>query len=149
MRAVVQRVREASVTIEGRTCRRIDEGVLVYLGVAANDEPRDADYLADKLARLRIFPDDDGRMNRDVREAGGAVLVVSNFTLLGDARKGRRPSYTGAAEPERANELYERFCTTLRGFGLTVETGRFRAMMEVRSINSGPVTLLLDSKRTF
>jgi len=149
VRAVVQCVSQATVVVDGEVCGTIDHGLLVYLGVSAADDAADVSYLAEKIARLRVFPDDQGRMNRDVIEAGGSVLVVSNFTLCGDARKGRRPSYVEAAPPEQANELYERFCATLRAFGLTVETGRFRAMMDVQSINVGPVNVLLDSKRVF
>lgn len=149
MRAVVQRVCQASVEVDGETVGAIEAGLLVYLGVDAADENKDAAYLAEKIARLRIFPDDQGRMNRDVVEAGGSVMVVSNFTLMGDARKGRRPVFVDAAPPERANELYEAVCAALRSMGLNVAMGRFRAMMAVRSVNDGPVTILLDSRRVF
>jgi len=149
MRAVVQRVSEASVNVDDETCGAITSGLLVFLGVARDDEAEDVSYLANKITHLRIFPDDDGRMNRDVLDAGGGVLVVSNFTLLGDARKGRRPAFANAAAPDRAEVLYEQFCATVRAYGVTVATGRFQTTMRVRSINDGPVTLLLDSKRMF
>lgn len=149
MRAVVQRVSEASVEAGGQTCGAIAGGLLVFLGVDRADDASDVTYLANKLAHLRIFPDKDGRMNRDVLESGGSVLVVSNFTLLGDARKGRRPAFVSAADPDYANELYEQFCAALRTFDLPVATGRFRTTMNVHSVNDGPVTILLDSKRAF
>ncbi len=145
----MQRVSEASVDVGDETCGAITSGLLVFLGVAHDDEAQDISYLANKITHLRIFPDDDGRLNRDVLETGGAALVVSNFTLLGDARKGRRPAFSNAAAPDRAEVLYEQFCATMRAYGVTVATGRFQTMMHVRSINDGPVTILLDSKRTF
>lgn len=149
MRAVVQRVTRAEVRAGGRVVGKIERGLLIYLGVSAGDEQADADYLAPKLAQLRVFEDDLGKMNRSVLEAGGSALVVSQFTLYGDCRGGRRPSYIQAAPPEKAEALYEYFLTKLREFALPVEAGVFRAMMEVDSVNDGPVTLLLDSRRVF
>lgn len=149
MRAVVQRVSEASVRVDGRTTGRIGPGVLVLLGVGRGDADADADVLADKVANLRIFPDDAGQMNRSVLETGGAVLVVSQFTLYGDARKGRRPSFIDAAPPDEANRLYERFVSRVRAAGLAAETGVFQAMMDVSLVNHGPVTILLDSRKAF
>jgi len=149
MRAVVQRVADARVTVDGRICGRIEEGLLVYLGVAAQDEERDLRYLADKVVNLRIFPDSNDKMNLSVLDTGGGVLVVSQFTLYGDARLGRRPSYTAAAEPEKARSFYENFAERIRGYGLQVETGRFAARMDVRYTNVGPVTILLDSSKLF
>jgi D-tyrosyl-tRNA(Tyr) deacylase len=149
MRAVVQRVADARVTVDGRICGRIEEGLLVYLGVAAGDEEQDLRYMADKVVNLRIFPDDNGKMNLSVLDTGGGVLVVSQFTLYGDARQGRRPSYTAAAEPEKARSFYENFAERIRGHGLQVETGRFAARMDVRYTNVGPVTILLDSTKLF
>lgn len=149
MRAVVQRVREASVSVEGETVGRIDAGLAVLVGVGVGDSEKDAEVLADKVLHLRIFDDEAGQMNRSVLEAGGGVLVVSQFTLLGDARRGRRPSYTGAAPPEEANRLYEHFASRLRSSGLAVATGVFRAMMDVALVNQGPVTILLDSRKLF
>ncbi|HJQ69944.1 MAG TPA: D-aminoacyl-tRNA deacylase [Blastocatellia bacterium] len=149
MRAVVQRVTEAKVAVDARTVGKIDRGLLVLLGVARDDTEGDADYLADKIANLRIFNDEEGKMNRSVVETDGGLLVVSQFTLYGDVRRGRRPSYTDAAEPERANALYEYFVARSRGYGIKVETGVFQAMMEVSLINDGPVTILLDSRKGF
>jgi D-tyrosyl-tRNA(Tyr) deacylase len=149
MRAVVQRVKRSSVSVDGLVISSIEKGLLVLLGVAAGDAEADADSLADKVANLRIFPDDEGKMNRSVKEAAGAVLAVSQFTLLGDARKGRRPSFIDACEPELANRLYERFCAKVREQGLVCGTGKFQAMMDVELVNDGPVTILLDSKRAF
>ncbi len=149
MRAVVQRVSEASVIIEGRVTGEIGPGLLVYLGVADNDAEEDADLLAEKIARLRIFPDADDKMNLDVSQSGGNVLVVSAFTVQADARKGRRPTFDSAAPPAAAMALYERFCGALSALGLRVERGTFRARMNVHSINDGPVCILLDSKRVF
>ncbi len=129
---------------------RIDRGLLVLLGVARDDTNDDADYLAEKIANLRIFNDEQGKMNRSLIEtAGSSMLVVSQFTLYGDVRRGRRPSYTDAAEPDRAGVLYEYFVTRARGYGIKVETGVFQAMMQVSLINDGPVTILLDSKKGF
>jgi D-tyrosyl-tRNA(Tyr) deacylase len=149
VRAVVQRVRRASVTIAGETVARIDHGLLVFVGIAAGDGPADRDYLTSKILELRVFADDAGRMNRSVSDAGGAVLVVSQFTLMGDARKGRRPSFDDAEAPERARELYEDFVRTLKRPGVPVETGVFQADMQVDLVNDGPVTVLLDSRRVF
>ena len=149
MRAVVQRVSEASVAVSSEIVGDIREGVLVLLGVARDDTHDDADYLAEKIVNLRIFADDEGKMNRSLLETGGAMLVVSQFTLFGDVRRGPRPSYSDAADPERANELYEYFVDRVKSFGVTVETGIFQAMMKVGSINEGPVTILVDSHRQF
>jgi D-tyrosyl-tRNA(Tyr) deacylase len=149
MRAVIQRVGRASVSIGGDVVGRIDAGLLVYLGVGRGDADADADYIAQKVRHLRVFQDENGRMNRDVVEAGGAVLVISNFTLYGDARKGRRPDYTSAADPERAADLYDKACQSIRGLGVRVETGRFRETMHVEAVNDGPINVLLDSKRAF
>jgi D-aminoacyl-tRNA deacylase len=149
MRAVVQRVEDASVSVDGEVVGAIGSGLLVYLGVAADDVEADADYLAGKTANLRIFPDDGGTMNRSVLETSGAILVISQFTLLGDARKGRRPSYGEAAGPETAEPLYESFVASLKTLGLEVATGRFQTHMKVRYVNDGPITILLDSRKTF
>jgi D-tyrosyl-tRNA(Tyr) deacylase len=146
MKACVQRVRRASVRVEDEVCGRIDLGVLVLLGVAANDTQGDATQLADKLAGLRIFEDPQGKMNLALADVGGAMLVVSQFTLLGDCRKGRRPSFTEAAPPEIAEHLYGVFVQRVAALGVPVATGRFRAHMEIELINDGPVTLLLDSR---
>ncbi|MFZ5569823.1 MAG: D-aminoacyl-tRNA deacylase [Thermodesulfobacteriota bacterium] len=145
MRAVIQRVKESSVHVDGEKIAAISGGLLVLLGVAAGDTDAEADYLADKIANLRIFEDQNGKMNRSLLETGGRILVVSQFTLLGDCRKGRRPSFTGAAPPDTANRLYESFVERLRGRGLQAATGRFGAMMQVHLINDGPVTLILES----
>ena len=149
MRAVIQRVSRASVKVNGEFTGQIGEGLLVFLGVAHEDTDADALYLAEKIAGLRIFEDDAGKMNRSVSDIGGAVLAVSQFTLLGDVKKGKRPSFDAAARPEQARELYERFVTNLRTFGLRCETGRFQETMEVELVNQGPVTILLDSKKQF
>ncbi len=149
MRAVVQRVRRASVTVEGRVAGMIGPGLLVLLGVGRADGASDADWMADKVASLRIFGDDAGQMNRCVADVKGALLIVSQFTLYGDCRKGRRPSYIAAAEPARARVLYLAMVDRLRTTGHTVETGEFGAMMDVELVNDGPVTLMLDSERTF
>ncbi len=149
MRAVVQRVTRASVKVDGELTGEIGLGLLVLLGVGQDDADADADYLAEKIARLRIFEDDAGKMNLSVIDAGGAVLAVSQFTLFGDVRRGKRPSFESAARPERARELYEYFVARVRSLGLRCETGRFQAMMDVELINSGPVTILLDSKKGF
>lgn len=146
MKAVVQRVGSARVEVEGDVIGKIDRGLLVYLGVADGDSERDLSWMADKVSGLRIFEDDQGKMNRDVAEIGGALLVVSQFTLLGDCKKGRRPSFAGAMAPEPAERLYETFCGVLRNRGLPVATGRFRADMKVHSLNDGPVTMLIDSR---
>jgi len=149
MRAVVQRVKRARVTVTGEVVGEIGPGLLVLAGVGQNDTEADADYLADKIAGLRIFDDEAGRMNRAVGEIGGAVLVVSQFTLYGDVRRGKRPSFDAAARPEQARRLYEYFVDKLRAAGLRCETGRFQEMMEVELVNDGPVTILLDSEKTF
>jgi len=146
MRAVVQRVSESKVTVAERTTGAIGQGLLVLLGVARGDGTPAADYLSDKIANLRIFEDETGRMNRSLLDVGGKMLVVSQFTLLGDCRKGRRPSYGQAAEPELANSLYEYFVQATQNKGVQVATGEFRAMMKVSLINDGPVTLIIDSK---
>lgn len=149
MRAVVQRVSRASVKVNGELTGLIGEGLLVFLGVAHEDTDADALYLAEKIAGLRIFEDDAGKMNRSVSDVGGAVLAVSQFTLLGDVKKGKRPSFDAAARPEQARELYERFVTHIRTLDLRCETGRFQETMEVELSNHGPVTILLDSKKLF
>jgi D-tyrosyl-tRNA(Tyr) deacylase len=149
MRAVVQRVASAGVTVEGRSVGRIGVGLLVFVGVGRDDGPADAEYVAAKVRDLRIFPDSDGRMNRSVAAAGGEVLVVSQFTLHGDCRKGRRPSFDDAAPPAMASALYEEVVRLLRASDLTVATGQFQAHMMVDLVNDGPVTLLLDSRRWF
>jgi D-tyrosyl-tRNA(Tyr) deacylase len=149
MRAVIQRVREARVEIAGETVGAIGMGMLVLLGVARGDTSGDAAYLAEKTAGLRIFEDGAGKMNLALAEVGGAVLVVSQFTLLGDCRKGRRPGFTEAAPPELADALYAEFAAALRARGLIVATGVFRAEMLVHLVNDGPVTLLLDSRKSF
>jgi D-tyrosyl-tRNA(Tyr) deacylase len=149
MRAVVQRVRRASVKIAGEIVGEIGPGLLVLLGVAQDDSEADAAYLADKVAGLRIFEDGEGRMNRAAGEVGGAVLAVSQFTLLGDVRRGKRPSFDAAARPEQARRLYECFVEKVRAAGLPCETGRFQEMMDVELVNDGPVTILLDSSKLF
>ena len=149
MRAVAQRVSAAEVRVAGETVGRIARGLLVYLGAGKDDGEQEAEWMAGKLCGLRVFADDDGRMSRDVIEAAGAILVVSQFTLYGDVRKGRRPSFDGAAEPERAQVLYEAVCGALARRGVPVQTGRFRAMMEVHCTVDGPVTILIDSEKRF
>ena len=149
MRACVQRVRKASVEIEGEVTGRIAEGMVVLLGVAQDDTAEDAQQMADKLVDLRIFEDEQGKMNRSLADVSGGMLVVSQFTLLGDCRKGRRPSFIAAAEPEVAQQLYESVVTAVAGRGIEVATGQFRAQMDVALVNNGPVTLLLDSKKLF
>jgi D-tyrosyl-tRNA(Tyr) deacylase len=149
MRAVVQRVSRGEVRVDGRATGAVRRGFVVLLGVAREDGEDDARALADKVAALRVFEDAAGKMNLALAEVGGGVLVVSQFTLLGDARKGNRPSFVEAAPPERANALYESFCGALREKGLAVGTGVFRATMEVELVNDGPVTILLDSRKLF
>jgi D-tyrosyl-tRNA(Tyr) deacylase len=146
MRSVVQRVARAAVRVDRQVVGEIGHGLLVLLGVAGGDSDADARWMADKLAQLRIFEDEGGKMNRSVQDVRGGVLLVSQFTLLGDARKGNRPSFVGAAPPEEANALYESVAALLRARGLPVAQGVFRAHMEVESVNDGPVTLLLDSR---
>ena len=145
MRAVIQRVLEASVAIDGDTVGRIGPGLLVLLGVRRGDGEGDVSWMAEKVANLRIFEDEGGKMNRSLLEGSRAVLVVSQFTVYGDARKGRRPSFIEACEPVEASLLYRLFCEKLRGLGLTVQTGEFAAHMRVALVNEGPVTLILDS----
>jgi D-tyrosyl-tRNA(Tyr) deacylase len=142
---VVQRVSEASVRVGGEVVGRIGRGLLVLIGVARTDGEREADYLADKVAHLRVFEDDDGKLNRSVLDVGGEVLVVSQFTLLGDCRKGRRPSFIEAADPEHGNRLYGQFVERVARAGAPVQTGRFRALMAVSLVNDGPVTLVIDT----
>jgi D-tyrosyl-tRNA(Tyr) deacylase len=149
MRAVIQRVSRASVSVEGQVVGAIGTGFLVLLGVGKGDTQADAVYLAEKTTGLRVFPDTDGKMNCSLAEVRGAVLAVSQFTLYGDCRKGRRPSFDEAAPPELAKALYDHYVELLRGRGLPVETGVFQAMMEVELVNIGPVTLMLDSKKSF
>jgi D-tyrosyl-tRNA(Tyr) deacylase len=149
MRAVVQRVKRASVTVDGEIIGRIEKGLLVLLGVGRDDTEADAEYLAAKVAGLRIFEDGDGKMNLSAADASGAVLAVSQFTLYGDVRRGKRPSFDAAAPPVLANHLYERFVQHIRDAGLHCETGRFQEMMDVELVNDGPVTILLDSAKTF
>ena len=149
MRAVVQRVAEAQVTVEAEEVASMGEGLLALVGVGREDTPEDADELARKLVHLRIFEGEGGRMDRSLLDRGGTLGVVSQFTLFGDARKGRRPSFAGAADPQRAEALVEQVVEAARGLGAEVVTGRFRAMMDVRLVNRGPVTILVDTKRSF
>ncbi len=149
MRAVVQRVRSASVEVDGAVVGRIDRGLLVYAAVGGDDGDADVQYVAEKVAGLRVFSDSDGKMNLDVRQAGGAVLLVSAFTVLADARRGRRPSFDASASGDAAAPRIERLSDELRAFGLRVETGRFAAHMHVESVNDGPICVLLDSRRLF
>ena len=146
MRAVVQRVRESAVRVDGEVIGEIGNGLLVLLGVAQGDTDKAAEWLAGKIVHLRIFEDENGRLNRSLLDIGGEMLVVSQFTLLGDCRKGRRPSFIAAAEPDKANALYERFVKQIGQKGVIVKTGRFQAMMDVSLINDGPVTLIVESK---
>lgn len=147
MRAVVQRVEKASVSVEGRITGSIEAGLLVYVGIGKNDGPGDAAWLAGKISDMRIFPDEEYKMNRSVRDVGGSILVVSQFTLYADVRKGRRPSYDGAAPPGAARDLYEHFLERLRGTGIEIQTGEYQAMMDVSYVNKGPVTILLETER--
>jgi D-tyrosyl-tRNA(Tyr) deacylase len=149
MRAVVQRVSRAKVTVSGEITGEIGPGLVVLLGVGAGDSRADADYLADKTIGLRIFEDPAGKMNLSVVDIGGAVLAVSQFTLYGDVRRGKRPSFDAAAPPQPSRELYEYFVEKIRAAGLRCETGRFQEMMQVELVNEGPVTILLDSAKTF
>ncbi|HET7789024.1 MAG TPA: D-aminoacyl-tRNA deacylase [Myxococcales bacterium] len=149
MRAVVQRVSEASVTVDGRITGAVAQGLCVLLGVGAQDTEEDARWMADKVCDLRIFEDEQGKMNRSVLDLGGGVLAISQFTLYGDARKGARPGFIDAARPEAAQPLYARFCALVRARGVQVGEGVFRATMQVRIVNEGPVTLLLDSRKLF
>ena len=149
MRAVVQRVTEADVTAEGRLTGSIGPGLVVLLGVEEGDSEKDAEYLAEKITGLRIFEDEEGKMNRSLLDRGGKILAVSQFTLLGDARRGKRPSFSRAAAPQEANRLYRYFIDCVNGRGIETEEGIFQAEMLVRIYNDGPVTILLDSKKTF
>lgn len=149
MRAVVQRVKSASVSVEGKLVSEIGAGVLIFLGVAHEDTATQIEYIANKVANLRIFEDEEGKMNRSLLEMGGAALVVSQFTLYGDCRKGRRPSFIKAARPELANALYEQFIIALEQQNIPTQGGTFQAMMDVELVNDGPVTLLLDSDKNF
>jgi D-tyrosyl-tRNA(Tyr) deacylase len=149
MRAVVQRVQEARVSIEGQIVGHIERGFLVLIGIGKEDQEADADYLAAKIPHLRVFEDDEGRFNLSLLDIKGAILVVSQFTLFGDCRKGRRPSFTEAADPQQAQKLYHRFIAKLNENQISVATGEFQARMAVSLINDGPVTLLLDSKKLF
>jgi D-tyrosyl-tRNA(Tyr) deacylase len=145
VRAVVQRVSEAAVSVEGEVRGAIAAGIVLLLGVASDDVPETADRLAGKVARLRVFENEEGRFDRSLLDTGGAALVVSQFTLIADTAKGNRPSFTGAAGPEQAEPLYERFCAALRDLGVQVETGLFGARMQVALVNDGPVTIILDA----
>jgi D-tyrosyl-tRNA(Tyr) deacylase len=149
VRAVVQRVSRAKVKVEEEVVGKIDRGLLVYLGVENEDQAQDLDYILDKTVNLRIFEDDEGKMNLSIQEINGSILAVSQFTLFGDCRRGRRPSFSKAADIGKAEDLYNRYIKGAREMGIHVETGVFRAHMDVESINDGPVTILLDSKRTF
>lgn len=149
MRAVIQRVSRARVTVANEVTGKIDRGLLVLLGVSREDTEKDADYLAEKVSGLRIFEDEKGKMNLHVAEIHGAVLVVSQFTLYGDVRRGKRPSFDSAAPPEQAHQLYLYFVERIRAAGLACETGRFQEMMQVELVNNGPVTILLDSSKAF
>jgi D-tyrosyl-tRNA(Tyr) deacylase len=149
MRAVIQRVLQAKVEVDSQPVGKIDKGLLVYLGVGKGDTDSDAQFMAEKLVNLRIFADEAGKMNLSVRDVGGSILLVSNFTLHGDCRKGRRPGFDGAAEPSAANELYENVGELIGQQGVTVEKGLFGEYMQVTSVNDGPVTFLLDSSRLF
>jgi D-tyrosyl-tRNA(Tyr) deacylase len=149
MRAVVQRVSRAQVAVSGEIAGEIGVGLLVLLGVGRDDTEADATYLAEKIAGLRVFEDAEGKMNRSVQDVGGSVLVVSQFTLYGDVRRGKRPSFDAAAPPEKARQLYDFFVERIRAAGLRCETGRFQEMMQVELVNEGPVTILLDSGKAF
>src|SRR5580692_6910154 len=149
MRAVVQRVGRAQVTVNGEVAGKIGLGLLVLVGAGRDDAEADATYLAEKIAGLRVFEDGEGKMNRSVQEVGGSVLAVSQFTLYGDVRRGKRPSFDAAAPPEKARQLYEFFVEQIRAAGLPCETGRFQEMMKVDLVNEGPVTILLDSQKAF
>jgi D-tyrosyl-tRNA(Tyr) deacylase len=149
MRVVIQRVKSASVMVEGERISEIRQGLLIFLGVAQEDTSNDVDYLANKIANLRIFEDKAGRMNRSLLESGGEILVVSQFTLYGDCRKGRRPSFIAAAHPDKGIILYQEFIEAITKLGVPVKTGIFQAMMDVELINDGPVTIMLDSSKLF
>ncbi|MHC5179746.1 MAG: D-aminoacyl-tRNA deacylase [Planctomycetota bacterium] len=147
MRAVVQRVRRASVTVDGAVTGSIQRGLLVFLGVGKDDSEKDIDFIADKIVNLRIFECEDGKMNLSVKDISGGILLISQFTLYGDCRKGRRPDFTAAGKPEIAKQLYEQAIEAIRDKGVPVETGVFAAHMDIDSINDGPVTLILDSRK--
>ncbi|MCF8056510.1 MAG: D-tyrosyl-tRNA(Tyr) deacylase [Desulfocapsa sp.] len=149
MRAVIQRVSRASVTVDSEITGQIGTGVLIFLGIHKDDDEKEIKWMVKKIINLRIFEDDDGKMNRSLIDTNGAMLVVSQFTLYGDCRKGRRPGYSGAAPPETANTLYQQFIEAVRQKNISVASGRFQAHMDVELINDGPVTLLLDSSKTF
>ncbi len=149
MRSVVQRVTQASVTVEGEVVGRIGAGLLVFFGVGQGDTEADLNWMVDKIAGLRLFEDGEGKMNRSVQDVGGEILMVSQFTLYGDCRKGKRPSFSTAAPPETAGELFQQAVAKMRGYGLHVETGVFQAEMQVTLVNDGPVTLLIDSEKNF
>lgn len=149
MRAVVQRVSRAEVRVNNQVVGKIGAGILLLLGISVDDTEEDADYLIEKTVNLRIFEDEDGKMNRSILDTGGELLVVSQFTLYGDTRRGRRPSFIRSAAPEKANELYEYFVRSARKQIAKVETGRFQAMMDVELVNDGPVTIIFDSEKTF
>ena len=146
MRVVLQRSKEAKVEVDGKAVGSIEKGFVLLVGITHSDELEDVKYLAEKIAHLRVFEDENGKMNQSILDSGGAILSISQFTLYGDTRKGRRPSFMNAAKPDQAKELYDQFNILLRDQGLTVETGIFGAMMDVHLINDGPVTLILDSK---
>ena len=149
MRAVIQRVKNAKVTVDNKIIGQIEHGIMLLLSVDENDNEKDLEYMSDKVINLRIFEDNDGKMNRSLVDVNGSILVVSQFTLHGDARKGRRPSFITAARPEKAIPLYESFIQNLKDQGIETQTGEFGADMEVQICNDGPVTILLDSKKTF
>lgn len=149
MRAVVQKVASSSVTVEGETTGKIDKGLMVLLGVADGDTDKDVTYMVDKIVNLRIFEDENDKMNLSLQDIGASLLVVSQFTLLGDCRKGRRPSFIEAARPEMADNLYQKFVDKARSMGIRTETGRFKTHMMVELINDGPVTILVDSNKNF
>jgi len=146
VRVVLQRSKEAKVEVDGKVVGSIEKGFVLLVGITHSDELEDAKYLAEKIAHLRVFEDENGKMNQSILDSGGAILSISQFTLYGDTRKGRRPNFMNAAKPDQAKELYDQFNILLRDQGLTVETGIFGAMMDVHLINDGPVTLILDSK---
>lgn len=149
MRCVIQRVTSASVTVEGEVVGAIEKGFMVLVGVSTEDTDKDVKYMAEKVPNLRIFEDDEGKMNRSLKDVGGSILAVSQFTLYGDARGGRRPSFIAAGRPEEANALYEQLVAAWRAQGIRVETGRFRTEMQVALVNDGPVTILMDSTKLF
>lgn len=149
MRAVVQRVTKATVEVNGEIVGSINRGLLVFAGIGKDDDEKDIEYMADKVINLRIFEDRERKMNLSVRQIDGEILCISQFTLFGDCRKGRRPNFTGAAPPEQAEHLYNCFCRLLEESGVGISTGKFQAMMRINAENDGPVTILLDSKKTF